>query len=160
MKENETSLFNYTHTKDILTVEKQQLTDKINKLKNENQNMGRAIEKEKTFSTKDDVEKGRRKDLEALQEQINEVSDKIEADKTKLEEEEERNNDPYLFKMQNEKTMELQSEHTKKKNELTAAENRITALVTRQEMLNKTIADGLKERRKIKKYNMELIDKI
>lgn len=61
--------------------------------------MGRAIEKEKTFSTKDDVEKGRRKDLEALQEQINEVSDKIEADKTKLEEEEERNNDPYLFKM-------------------------------------------------------------
>jgi len=160
MKDLETRLFTETHTKDILTIEKQVLYDKVNKLKSDNQNMGRTLEKEKTFSTKDDVEKKRRKDLEALQAEINAVSDKIESEKTLLEEEQERNDDPQLLKNQIEKTMKLQSEHTNKKNELVADDNKITALTTKIEMLNKTIADGLQERRKIVKYNQELKDKI
>jgi len=36
MKDLETKLFTETHTKDILTIEKQILFDKIGKLKNDN----------------------------------------------------------------------------------------------------------------------------
>ena len=44
--------------------------------------------------------------------------------------------------------------------DITVAENRIKDLVTRQEILNSSIADILKDKRKIDKYNMELEDKI
>ena len=56
--------------------------------------------------------------------------------------------------------MNLQSDHTKIKNDITVATNRITDLTTRREMLNKAIADGLKEKRRVDKHNMELEDKI
>ena len=56
--------------------------------------------------------------------------------------------------------MNLQSDHTKIKNDITVATNRITDLTTRKEMLNKSIAEGLKEKRRVDKHNMELEDLI
>lgn len=44
--------------------------------------------------------------------------------------------------------------------DITVAENRIKDLQTRQEILNTAIADILKDKRRIDKYNMELEDKI
>ena len=78
MKGLETKLFTETHTKDILTIEKQVLFDKINKLKNDNQNMGRSITKDKYHNNRDEIEKKRKKDIEAVQEDINMTSEKIE----------------------------------------------------------------------------------
>jgi hypothetical protein len=160
MKGLETKLFTETHTKDILTIEKQVLFDKINKLKNDNQNMGRSITKDKYHNNRDEIEKKRKKDIEAVQEDINLTSEKIEIERTHLEEEMERNMDPQLLKRQNETTMNLQSDHTKIKNDITVATNRITDLTTRKEMLNKSIAEGLKEKRRVDKHNMELEDLI
>jgi len=98
MKGLETKLFTETHTKDILTIEKQVLFDKINKLKNDNQNMGRSITKDKYHNNRDEIEKKRKKDIEAVQEDINLTSEKIEIERTHLEEEMERNMDPQLLK--------------------------------------------------------------
>jgi hypothetical protein len=57
MKDLETRLFTETHTRDILTSEKQLLFEKVNNLKNDNQNMGRAITKDKYHNNRDDVDK-------------------------------------------------------------------------------------------------------
>ena len=94
MKGLETKLFTETHTKDVLTIEKQVLFDKINKLKNDNQNMGRSITKDKYHNNRDEIEKKRKKDIEAVQDDINMTSEKIERERTNLEEEMERNVDP------------------------------------------------------------------
>jgi len=94
MKGLETKLFTETHTKDVLTIEKQVLFDKINKLKNDNQNMGRSITKDKYHNNRDEIEKKRKKDIEAVQDDINMTSEKIEQERTNLEEEMERNVDP------------------------------------------------------------------
>ena len=56
--------------------------------------------------------------------------------------------------------MNLKQDHNKILTDITVAENRIKDLVTRQEILNSSIADILKDKRKIDKYNMELEDKI
>lgn len=56
--------------------------------------------------------------------------------------------------------MNLKQDHNKILTDITVAENRIKDLVTRQEILNASIADILKDKRKIDKYNMELEDKI
>jgi|TARA_B110000503_G_C6908884_1_gene313845 uncharacterized FlgJ-related protein len=98
MKGLETKLFTETHTKDVLSVEKQVLFDKINKLKNDNQNMGRSITKDKYHNNRDDIEKKRKKDIEAVQEDINDTNEKVEVERTHLEEEMERNADPQLLK--------------------------------------------------------------
>ena len=98
MKGLETKLFTETHTKDVLSVEKQVLFDKINKLKNDNQNMGRSITKDKYHNNRDDIEKKRKKDIEAVQEDINDTNEKAEVERTHLEEEMERNADPQLLK--------------------------------------------------------------
>lgn len=122
--------------------------------------MNRSITKDKYHNNRDEVEKKRKKDIETVQEEINLTSEKLEVERTHLEEEMERNADPHLLKRQNETTMNLQSDHTKIKNDITVATNRITDLTTRREMLNKAIADGLKEKRRVDKHNMELEDKI
>ena len=87
-------LYTATHTKDILTLEKQLLNDQVNNLKNENQNMGRSITKDQYHNKRDEIEKKRRKDLDQLQEDINTTTAKIEQEQTALEEEIERNEDP------------------------------------------------------------------
>jgi hypothetical protein len=122
--------------------------------------MGRSITKDKYHNNRDEIEKKRRKDLDVVQEDINMTSDKLEVERTNLEEEMERNADPNLLKRQNETTMNLQSDHTKIKNDITVATNRIVDLTTRKDMLNKSIAEGLKEKRRVDKHNMELEDKI
>ena len=94
MKDLETKLFTETHTKDVLTIEKQVLFDKIGKLKNDNQNMGRSITKDKYHNNRDEIEKKRRKEIDLVQEDINATSEKIEIEQTHLEEEMERNADP------------------------------------------------------------------
>lgn len=56
--------------------------------------------------------------------------------------------------------MNLQNDHTKIKNDITVATNRITDLETRKIMLNTAIAEALKDKRRVDKLNMELEDKI
>jgi uncharacterized pyridoxal phosphate-containing UPF0001 family protein len=56
--------------------------------------------------------------------------------------------------------MNLQNDHTKIKNDITVASNRITDLETRKTMLNTAIAESLKEKRRVDKRNMELEDSI
>ena len=56
--------------------------------------------------------------------------------------------------------MNLKQDHNKMKTDITVAENRIKDLNTRQEILNASILDILKDKRKIDKYNMELEEKI
>ena len=80
MKDLETKLFTETTTKDILGIEKQVLYDKISKLKNDNQNMGRSITKDKYHNNRDEMEKKRRKDIDTVQEEINILSEKIEVE--------------------------------------------------------------------------------
>jgi hypothetical protein len=55
MKDLETKLFQESHTKDILVIEKQQVIDKINIVKGENQNQGRKIAKEKFHNNKAEI---------------------------------------------------------------------------------------------------------
>jgi hypothetical protein len=69
--------------------------------------MGRSITKDKYHNNRDEIEKKRRKDIDLIQENINMTSEKIEVEKTHLEEEQERNADPNLLKRQNETTMNL-----------------------------------------------------
>jgi hypothetical protein len=57
-------------------------------------------------------------------------------------------------------TMNLQNDHTKIKNDITVAENRIIDLKTRRDMLDTAIMEALKEKRKVDKLNMELEEKI
>jgi hypothetical protein len=63
------------------------LYELISNIKNDNQNMGRSITKDKYHNNRDEVEKKRRKDIDTVQEDINTTSGKIEVDKTHLEEE-------------------------------------------------------------------------
>jgi hypothetical protein len=56
--------------------------------------------------------------------------------------------------------MNLQNDHTKIKNDITVAENRIIDLKTRRDMLDAAIMEALKEKRKVDKLNMELEEKI
>ena len=56
--------------------------------------------------------------------------------------------------------MNLQNDHTKIKNDITVASNRIQDLETRKIMLNAAIAEALKDKRRVDKLNMELEEKI
>lgn len=56
--------------------------------------------------------------------------------------------------------MNLQNDHTKIRNDITVAANRITDLVTRKTMLEIAIKESLKEKRRVDKRNMELEEKI
>ena len=60
--------------------------------------MGRSITKDKYHNNRDDIEKKRKKDIEAVQEDINDTNEKVEVERTHLEEEMERNADPQLLK--------------------------------------------------------------
>ena len=55
MKDLETKLFHESHTKDVLLIEKQQVIEKINVVKGENQNQGRKIAKEKFHNNKAEI---------------------------------------------------------------------------------------------------------
>jgi len=71
LRDLETKLFTEQHTKDILSGEKQVNYDKVSTLKNTNQNMGRAITKDKYHNNRDEVEKQRRKEIDDIQSSIN-----------------------------------------------------------------------------------------
>lgn len=137
------------------------MTEHLNKLKALNQNMGRTITKDKYHNNRDELEKERRKTTEEIQTATLEFSEKAELEQIELEKEVERNSDPSkLLKGQKEVTMNLKQDHNKIQTDITVAENRIKDLDTRQLILNNSIADILKDKRKIDKYNMELEDKI
>ena len=137
------------------------MTEHLNKLKALNQNMGRTITKDKYHNNRDELEKERRKITEEIQTATLEFSEKAELEQIELEKEVERNSDPSkLLKGQKEVTMNLKQDHNKIQTDITVAENRIKDLDTRQMILNNSIADILKDKRKIDKYNMELEDKI
>mmetsp|Transcript_35662 Transcript_35662/g.54565 ORF Transcript_35662/g.54565 Transcript_35662/m.54565 type:complete len:134 (+) Transcript_35662:832-1233(+) len=56
--------------------------------------------------------------------------------------------------------MNLKQDHNKIQTDITVAENRIKDLETRRDILNAAILDILRDKRRIDKYNMELVDKI
>ena len=122
--------------------------------------MGRAITKDKYHNNREEVEKERRRQIEEVNNQITKLNEDIEAEQAHFEGETDRNNDPQLLKKQKEVTMNLKQDHNKIMTDITVAENRIKDLTTRQEILNSSIMDILKDKRKIDKYNMELEDKI
>jgi hypothetical protein len=66
MKDLETKLFQESHTKDLLIIEKQILIDKINVLKGENQNQGRKITKDKYHNNKEEIQKDRKNKMDNL----------------------------------------------------------------------------------------------
>ena len=107
MKDLETKLFVETHTKDVLQDEKIELQKEFNNIKTENQNMGRTITKDKYHNNRDEQNKQRMREIETLKQEIIEISEQIEVEQAKLQEENERNADPHLLKKQNEVTMNL-----------------------------------------------------
>jgi hypothetical protein len=80
LRDQETKLFTEQHTKDVLTVERQILYDKVSNLKSINQNMGRAITKDKYHNNREEVEKLRRKKIDDTNEHIAKLSDLIEVE--------------------------------------------------------------------------------
>lgn len=161
MKDLETRLFTENHTKDILTIEKKVFHDKLNELKNQNSEMGRVITKDKYHNNRDAQMKTRRKDIDDIQELINKQCIEIELQQSKLESDQDRNSDPILLlKRQKETTMNLSQDYNKMKLDLTTAESTITDLEVRKKMLNIRIADILKDKRKVDKFNMELSDRV
>ena len=64
------------------------------------------------------------------------------------------------MKKQNEVTMNLQNEHTKMRNDITVAENKINDLKTRRDVLNTVIQEILAEKRQIDKTGLELQESI
>ena len=122
--------------------------------------MSRAITKDKYHNNREEVEKERRRQIDEINTNISKMCEQVEAEQAVLESETERNEDKALLKKQKDSTMNLKTEHNKLMTDITVAENRIKDLSTRQEILNGTILDILKDKRKIDKHNMELEDKI
>jgi len=75
--DNEFKLYTESHTKDVLTGEKQVYYDKVSKLKADNQVMGRNITKDKYHNNREDDEKDRKRKLEELQLDIDLLKDEI-----------------------------------------------------------------------------------
>ena len=69
--------------------------------------MGRTITKDKYHNNRDEQNKQRMREIETLKQEIVEISEQIEVEQAKLQEENERNADPHLLKKQNEVTMNL-----------------------------------------------------
>ena len=161
LKKLETQLFTEEHTKNVLKAEKDVMFSKVMDLKQDNTSKSRILTKEKYHNKTDAIEKDRRKAIDDIQAQVNKVCDEIEAQQAELEKEQERNSQPEkLLKVQKEITMNLRQDHNKIQTDISVAENRIKDLDTRQTILNNTIQDILKEKRKIDKRNMELEDKL
>lgn len=160
LKDLETKLFTEMHTRDVLNTEKQSLYEKVSQLKVENQTMNRQITKDKYHNNRADVEKEREKNINDIRQAVDQMCEKIEKEQNLLESEVERNNDKDLLKNQKQKTMDLKQEHNRIATDITVAENRINDLKNRQEMLNSSILDILKDKRRIDKHNMELEDRL
>jgi chromosome segregation ATPase len=130
-------------------------------LKQENQDKGREITKDKYHNNREEIEKERRKQIDEIQTHINKLCDDIEAQQAELEKEQERNSNPdHLLKRQKEVTMNLKQDHNKIATDISVAKNRLADLDTRQQILHNSIQDILKDKRKIDKRNMELENKI
>ena len=84
MKDLETKLFVESHTKDMLQEEKIELTKEYNNIKTSNQNMGRTITKDKYHNNREEQAKQRTREIEAIKQEIMEVSEQIEAEQAKL----------------------------------------------------------------------------
>ena len=78
MKDLETKYFTEDHTRQILHGEKQVWYDKVSNLKNVNQNMGRAITKDKYHNNGDEIEKERRRTIDEVQADINKLCEECE----------------------------------------------------------------------------------
>ena len=137
MKDLERKLFTEQHTKDLLTGEKQVLYDKVSTLKNVNQNMGRQITKDKYHNNREEIDKQRTREIQEVQEKINKLHDEVEKQTAVFEFEQERNRDSEnVLKRQKEVTMNLKQDHTRMKTDIDVANNRISNLTTRQDILN------------------------
>ena len=138
-KDLETRLYTEIHTRDTLTIERTIQNKKIGDLKSDNQNMGRAITKDRYYNNREDAAKEKKRIIDEINEKINKVSEQCEIEQAKLEEEIERNEDPHLLKRQKETTMQLKQDHNKMKNDITLAENRIKELEQTREIINSAI---------------------
>lgn len=123
--------------------------------------MNNDIVKEKHRNNKEEVDKKRRKDIETLQEEIQQINEKIEIEQALLEQDNDRNAMPsQLYKKEKEITMNLQQDRNQLVTNINMAQSKINDLETRRDNLYNTINIILKEKRKIDKYNMELEEKI
>jgi hypothetical protein len=66
MKDLETKLFVESHTKEVLHDEKIELQKDFNNIKTANQNMGRAITKDKYHNNREEQNKQRTRDIETI----------------------------------------------------------------------------------------------
>jgi retron-type reverse transcriptase len=78
MKDLETKLFTEQHTKEILTGEKQILSDKVSNLKASNMAMARTITKDKYHNNREEIEKERKKAIDDTKSAIASLTEKIE----------------------------------------------------------------------------------
>jgi hypothetical protein len=79
MKDLEMKYFTEDHTRQILHGEKQVWYDKISNLKNVNQNMGRAITKDKYHNNREEIDKERKRIIDEIQENINKLCEEVES---------------------------------------------------------------------------------
>ena len=77
-RELEMKLYTELHTRDILTIEKNIQNGKIGTLKSENQNMQRAITKDKYHNNREDQAKEKKRTMDDINDNIASLSEKCE----------------------------------------------------------------------------------
>lgn len=87
-------LYSEIHTRDILTIERNLQNTKVGVLKSDNQNMSRSITKDKYYNNREEKAKENKRIMDEINEYIAKLSEQCEMEQARLEEEQERNNDP------------------------------------------------------------------
>ena len=131
----ETQVYNQQHTKSILAKERTVLTQKLNVVKNENQQMAREIQRNKMFNKKDQDRKAKKEQADKLAAIIKDLNKDIEEHDVKLDMEKRRLDDRSLLKKQMEVTMQLKQDFNKVNIDISIAESRIKDLEVLRELL-------------------------
>ena len=156
----ETQVYNQQHTKSILAKERIVLTQKLNVVKNENQQMAREIQRNKMFNKKDQDRKAKKEQADKLAAIIKDLNKDIEEHDVKLDMEKRRLDDRSLLKKQMEVTMQLKQDFNKVNIDISIAESRIKDLEGLREMSLSQLKDIIAEKRAIEKDNEEIEVKI
>ena len=159
LKDSETSFFNESHTRDLLTLEKRVIFDRLADIRQSNQEMGREITRMRYHNNKDELMKARKTGIDDLKDRILKTGELIESESHILEKWEERNGDEHgVMKRQKGITMNLKNEHNGMYNDVQNCENRIKDLKTRKKIMSDQIKDLLIDKRIVDKLHMELSD--
>ena len=74
-KDLETKLYTEIHTRDTLIIERTLQNTKVGNLKSENQNMGRAITKDKYYNNREEAAKEKKRIIDDINEKITKISE-------------------------------------------------------------------------------------